>query len=108
MFSNFTDHKKYVIFSYLTIGANILTGFILFPLILKNIGLEALGVFGLLFSAKSIIEIGIGWLSGSVTKNLIKYKYLKIDIFTLSFIINILYGFFSFLFIYLYGYFFNQ
>ena len=103
-----TDHKKYVIFSYLTIGANILTGFILFPLILKNIGLEALGVFGLLFSAKSIIEIGIGWLSGSVTKNLIKYKYLKIDIFTLSFIINILYGFFSFLCIYLYGYFFKQ
>jgi hypothetical protein len=48
MLLNLTDHKKYVIFSYLTIGANILTGFMLFPLILQNIGLAALGVFGLL------------------------------------------------------------
>ncbi len=103
-----TDHKKYVIFSYLTIGANILTGFILFPLILKNIGLSALGVFGLLFSTKSIIEIGIGWLSGSITKNLIKYKYLKADIVTLSFIVNILYGLLSFLIIFLYGHFFKE
>ncbi len=108
MFSNLTDHKKYVIFSYLTIGANILTGFILFPLILKNIGLSALGVFGLLFSTKSIIEIGIGWLSGSITKNLIKYKYLKADISTLSFIVNNLYGLFSFIVIFLYGYFFKE
>lgn len=103
-----TDHKKYVIFSYLTIGANILTGFILFPLILKNIGLSALGVFGLLFSTKSIIEIGIGWLSGSITKNLIKYKYLKADISTLSFIVNILYGLLSFIIILLYGYFLKE
>lgn len=108
MFSNLTDHKKYVIFSYLTIGANILTGFILFPLILKNIGLAALGVFGLLFSTKSIIEIGIGWLSGSITKNLIKYKYLKADISTLSFIVNILYGLLSFIIILLYGYFLKE
>lgn len=103
-----TDHKKYVIFSYLTIGANILTGFVLFPLILKNIGLSALGVFGLLFSTKSIIEIGIGWLSGSITKNLIKYKYLNSDISTLSFIINNIYGMFSFIVILLYGYFFKE
>lgn len=108
MLLNLTDHKKYVIFSYLTIGANILTGFILFPLILQNIGLAALGVFGLLFSTKSLIEIGIGWLSGSITKNLIKYKYLKADISTLSFIINIGYGFLSFVIIFLYGYFFKE
>jgi O-antigen/teichoic acid export membrane protein len=108
MLIKLTDHKKYVIFSYLTIGANILTGFILFPLILKNIGLAALGVFGLLFSTKSIIEIGIGWLSGSITKNLIKYKYLKADISTLSFIVNILYGLISFIIIFLYGYFLKE
>jgi O-antigen/teichoic acid export membrane protein len=103
-----TDHKKYVIFSYLTIGANILTGFVLFPLILKNIGLAALGVFGLLFSTKSIIEIGIGWLSGSITKNLIKYKYIKADISTLSFMVNILYGLLSFIIIFLYGFFLKE
>lgn len=108
MLLNLTDHKKYVIFSYLTIGANILTGFMLFPLILQNIGLAALGVFGLLFSTKSLIEIGIGWLSGSITKNLIKYKYLKADISTLSFIINIGYGFLSFVIIFLYGYFLKE
>lgn len=108
MIYKLSDHKKYVIFSYLTIGVNILTGFILFPLILKNIGLAALGVFGLLFSTKSIIEIGIGWLSGSITKNLIRYKYLKSDISTLSFIVNILYGVISFIIIVLYGYFFKE
>ncbi|MGA1941033.1 lipopolysaccharide biosynthesis protein [Arcobacter sp. YIC-310] len=104
MLKNLSDHKKYVLFSYLTIASNILTGFVLIPLILKYIGLAALGVFGLLFSLKSIIDIGIGWLSGSITKNLLKYKYIKPDISTLSFIVNMSYGLISVFIIWLYGY----
>jgi len=104
LFKNITDHKKYVLFSYLAIGSNMLTGFILFPLILNKLGLAALGVFGLLFSFKSIIEIGIGWLSGSITKNLIKYKFLKGNISSLSFLLNFIYGVFAFCIILIYGY----
>ena len=105
MLKNISDHKKYVLFSYLAIGSNMLTGFILFPLILNKLGLAALGVFGSLFSFKSIIEIGIGWLSGSITKNLIKYKFLKGNISSLSFLLNFMYGIFSFFIIIIYGYF---
>lgn len=108
MLKNLSDHKKYVLFSYLTIASNILTGFILIPLILKYIGLAALGVFGLLFSLKSIIDIGIGWLSGSISKNLLKYKYIKPDISTLSFIVNMTYGLIGFFIICLYGYVFKE
>jgi len=86
-------------------GSNMLTGFILFPLIVKYLGLTALGVFGILYSMKSIIDIGMGWLSGSMTKNLIKYRYLKKSIATVSFIANWSYGLIgAFIFI-LYGYF---
>ena len=76
----------------MSIGANILTGFILFPLIIKYLGKEALGVFGVFYSFKSIIDMGMGWFSGSITKNLIRFKYLNSSIFTLSFVINFLYG----------------
>lgn len=103
-----TTHKKYVVFSYLQIGCNIISGFILFPLILKNLGLSALGVFGLLFSIKSILDIGIGWLSGSITKNLLRYRYLRSDIYTLSTFVNALYGFLAFIIILSYGYFFKS
>jgi O-antigen/teichoic acid export membrane protein len=85
-------------------ASNILTGFILFPLILKHIGLEALGIFGLLYSAKAIVDIGIGWLSASMTKSLIKYNFLKNKILTLSFLINFSYGIFGFVIFILYGY----
>jgi len=105
MLKNISDHKKYVLFSYLAMGSNMLNGFILFPLIIKYLGLTALGVFGVLYSMKSIIDIGMGWMSGSMTKNLIKYKYLKNNITTVSFITNWSYGLFgAFIFI-LYGYF---
>ena len=104
MLNKLNDHKKYVLFSYLAMGSNMLTGFVLFPLILNKLGLAALGVFGLLFSMRSIIEIGIGWLSGSITKNLIKYKFLKGNISSLSFVINFAYGLFSFILIVIYGY----
>lgn len=99
-----SHHKKYVILSYLAMASNIMTGFILFPLILKYIGLEALGIFGLLYSTKAIVDIGIGWLSASMTKNLIKYNFLKNKILTLSFLINFSYGFFGFIIFILYGY----
>jgi len=101
------EHKRYVVFSYLAVASNIITAFILFPLILENIGLDALGVFGLLFSIKSIVDIGIGWLSSSMTKNLINYKYLVNNILSLSFIINIVYGVIAFFIVYIYGYFTN-
>lgn len=76
----------------MSIGVNILTGFILFPLIIKYLGKEALGVFGVFYSFKSIIDMGMGWFSGSITKNLIRFKYLNNSIFTLSFVMNFLYG----------------
>ena len=38
----------------MAMGLNMLTGFLMFPLILKYLGMEALGIFGLLFSFKSI------------------------------------------------------
>jgi len=98
------DYKKTVIFNYGAIGINLLTGFILFPLIIKYLGIEKLGIFGLFYSIKSIFDMGMGWLTGGITKNLIKYKYLKNNIFTISFIVNILYGFIVFLFFLLYGY----
>lgn len=105
MLKNISDHKKYVLFSYLAMGSNMIIGFILFPLIIKYLGLGALGVFGVFYSMKSIIDIGMGWMSGSMTKNLIKYKYLKNNIATVSFITNWSYGLFgAFIFI-LYGYF---
>ena len=107
MLYKLNEHKRYVVFSYLAVASNIITAFILFPLILENIGLEALGVFGLLFSIKSIVDIGIGWLSSSMTKNLINYKYLVNNILSLSFIINIVYGVIAFFIVYIYGYFTN-
>lgn len=99
------EHTKYICYSYLTIGSNILTGFILFPLILNKLGVESLGIFGLLYSTKAIIDIGIGWLSSSMTKNLLKYEYLKNKILTLSFLINSFYGLFGLFIFILYGYF---
>jgi O-antigen/teichoic acid export membrane protein len=105
LLKNLNDHKKSVIFNYLSISSNIVTGFVLFPLIIKNMGLAPLGVFSLLFSARSIIGIGIDWLSSSITKNLIRYKLLQGNILAFSFIINIFYGAFSFFIIMMYGYF---
>jgi O-antigen/teichoic acid export membrane protein len=89
----------------MAMGSNILTGFILFPLIIKYLGLDTLGIFGIFYSIKSIVDIGIGWLSGSITKNLIKYKYLKSNIATVSFITNWSYGLFGAIVFICYGYF---
>lgn len=94
---------KTVIFNYLTTAVNILTGFILFPLILDNLGYEALGVFGVFFSLKSILDIGIGWVSSGITKNLINYRYLKRNIYTASRLLNIFFGLFIFVFFLVYG-----
>ena len=109
MFFKFiNDHKKYVLFSYATIGINVLNGFILFPLILKYMGLKELGVFGIFFSMKSIIDIGLGWLSGSITKNLISQKDKKNSIVPFSFLINSFYGIIGCIIFIFYGYFFKN
>lgn len=100
-----TDHIKYLSYSYFVTFSNIVTGLVLFPMILKYQGVEALGIFGILFSTKSIIDIGIGWLSASVTKSLLKSKYHYNQIVTMSFIINSSYGLVSLLIINAYGYF---
>jgi len=99
------NYKLTTIFNYLYIGINILTGFILFPLIIKYLGLEALGVFGILYSFKSLIDIATSWFSSSITKALLKYSYLKDNIITLSFITNIIYGILGLIAFILYGYF---
>ena len=87
-----SHYKQYILFSYLTIVTNVLTGFILVPLIIKHLGLEALGIFGILFSLKSIVDIGISGVSVGFIKNLVKYKYLQNRIITFSFLYNNIYG----------------
>lgn len=87
-------HLKYIIFSYFVTFSNIVTGLILFPMILKSEGSAALGIFGLLFSSKSVIDMGLGWLSSSMTKELLHATSQSIfnKKATLSFIINTTYG----------------
>ena len=97
------DYRATIIWNYLNIGINILAGFVFFPLILKYLGEKELGIFGLFYSIKSFIDIGIGWMSASIIKNLLKYNYLKDSIFTLSFLINSFYAIFCFLFFCIYG-----
>jgi len=101
------DYILTTVFNYLYIIINILTGFILFPLIIKYLGYSVLGVFGILFSFKSVIDIAISWFSSSITKALLKYNYLEDNVITLSFIINIIYGVCSFFIFLLYGYLFQ-
>jgi O-antigen/teichoic acid export membrane protein len=100
-----SHYKQTILFNYLSIGVNILVGFILFPLIIEYLGLATLGVFGVFYGIKNIIDLGVGWFSGAITKNLAKYKHLKNNISTLSFIINWGYGLVGALFFMLYGYF---
>lgn len=102
-----SNYGKTVMFGYLTIGTNIITGFILFPLIAKQISMEALGVFGFLYSLFSVVSIGVGWISASITKNLIKYRFLKQTIFTFSFFLNNIYGIIGVFIFCIYGYFFK-
>ena len=100
-----SDYQKTIVFNYLAIAVNVITGFILFPLILKYLGNENLAIFGIFYSIKSFVDIGVGWLSASITKNILRYKYLKDTIFTFSFLINNLYGCVSFIIFLSYGYF---
>ncbi|MCT7460922.1 hypothetical protein N5S71_00115 [Aliarcobacter cryaerophilus] len=101
----FSDYQKTLIFNYLATGANILTGLILFPLIVKYLGMKELAMFGIFYSIKAFIDIGVGWLSASITKNLIKYKYLKDTIFTFSILWNFTYACIGSVLFILYGYF---
>ena len=99
----FSDYKATIFWNYLNISINVIAGFIFFPLILRYLGEKELGIFGLFYSIKSFIDIGIGWMSASIIKNLIKYNYLKDSIFTLSFLINNIYAFFCFSIFCIYG-----
>jgi len=103
-----TDYKKYIIFSYVTILLNIFTGFILFPLIINHLGLEDLAIFGILISLKSIFDIGITWIGSGLSKNLIKYKYLKNEIISFSFTIFLLYGLLISIICFIWGYFYKE
>ncbi len=47
-----SEHFKYLLFSYFVTFSNIVTGLVLIPLIMRHEGVEALGIFGLLFSTK--------------------------------------------------------
>ena len=71
----------------MTIFTNIVTGFILFPLIVNNMGTEVLAIFGLLFSMLSIFDIVSQWFNASISKSLHKYKYLTKKLRLLSFLI---------------------
>jgi len=105
MVKKLSNHQSYVIFSYLAIAMNIVTGFVLIPLITKKLGIEALGVFGLLFSLYSIIAIGGGgWLAASVVKNLVQYKFLKNKIYIFSIYFNVAYGLLGAMIVIVYGY----
>lgn len=96
-----------IILNYTYIIINIITGFILFPLIIKYLGLEALGVFAIFYTFKSLIDMATNWFSSSITKALFKYKHIKNSIITLSFIINIIYGILGFFAFVFYGYLFE-
>lgn len=102
------EYKGYVSFSYLTIGVNIITGFILFPLIIDNIAIEALSVFGILFALKSIIDTFVSGFSSGIIKSLLKYHYLKSSIFTLSIVFYLFYGILSLGLLNIYSYFFYE
>ena len=99
-----SNHKNYIVFSYLTVASNIATGFVLMPLIANRLGVDALGVFGLLFSLYSIVSIGVGGFCASLVKNLIHYRYLRNRIFVFSVYMNVAYGIFGASVIVLYGY----
>lgn len=92
MFQRSSNYLLTVLFNYASIGVNAITAFMLFPIIIKHLGIGDLGVFGFFYSFKSVIDMGAGWLSASMTRNLIKFRYLKTSIFTLSFIANLAYG----------------
>ncbi|MFS1909667.1 lipopolysaccharide biosynthesis protein [Vibrio sp. 10N.286.48.B7] len=96
-------HIKYLIFSYFVTFSNIVTGLVLFPMIIKFQGLEELGVFGLLFSTKAIVDIGLGWLSSSMTRSLLKTRFNFNNIATVSFFVNSAYGVISAGLVFLYG-----
>lgn len=66
-----TDYKKTVIYNYIATFANMITGLILFPIIVNNLGYEQLGTFSLLFSIKAIADIGLGWMGGAFVKHYI-------------------------------------
>ena len=90
-------------FNYLSLGTNILIGFVLTSLILRFSNYEVLGNFGIFFSLKSLLDIGIGWITSGITKNLINYKHLKTNIYTVSKILNLLFGILIILFFAIYG-----
>lgn len=94
------EYQKTVFFNYLAMGANIATGFILIPLILASFGTKAVGFFGLLFSFKSILDIGVGWLSMSITKNIVETRGMHLEITHISLITNISYALISSILLY--------
>lgn len=96
-----SDYKKTLFFNYIAQGCTILTGFLLVPMILKISGLGAVGLFGFLWSFKSIFEIFIGSFSSSVTKNLVVKEAQFDQLLTLSLIVNNAYAFFSSIMFYL-------
>lgn len=96
-------YNKYILFSYLTIFINITTGFILFPMILKSEGMEALGVFGILFALKSIFYILVSGTSSSFVKSLLNKEYLESQIFSYSLFFHSIYGILCFTLISFYG-----
>lgn len=84
--------KTVVFFNYLSYGFNILYGLVIFPVVLNQLGAREAGIFSLLYSIKNIISIGIGWLSGSIVKNMLEYKHRNNEINSLSLLLNCGYG----------------
>jgi O-antigen/teichoic acid export membrane protein len=103
-----SEHFKYLLFSYFVTFSNIVTGLVLIPLIMRHEGVEALGVFGLLFSTKAVVDIGLGWLSSSMTRSLLKTKFNFNNISTISFIVNGIYGCLASLLVMAYGWHFKN
>lgn len=90
-----SDYQKTLFFNYLAQGSAILTGFLLVPMILKFSGLVAVGLFGFLWSFKSIFEIFIGSFSTSVTKSLVVKEAQFSEMITLSLVVNNSYALFA-------------
>lgn len=97
------DHFATTVLSICSLLVNVATGFLIYPLIIENLSVTAVAVFGTLYSAKAMLDMGIGWINGSATKALFERHFSSEEILGTALLINSVYGIISLAFLYLTG-----
>lgn len=99
---------KTIVLNYLSYGLSVITNIILFSFLIRKIGIYEAGFFSFLYSLKSILDIGMGWLSGSVIKKLIDDPASSKETNFSSLLLNAGYGFCCVIGIDIYSFFANS